>query len=157
MKQGDQFRTSFYLKKKRFEEVKASGLQPSFNIFRATLNLASIKPNCIKLQTIDPEICPILIFQKRVSEYVLRHILCMIFLEKCFLCYILLTDQISFSNCLYFLRNIFGNICIAIVCFPGCDVINFLMKTFFYMVKKTRENSNIFRTKRAFKRHFYYF
>ena len=32
--------------------------------------------------------------------------LCMIFREKCFSCYILLTDQISFSDCLYFLRFI---------------------------------------------------
>ena len=29
---------------------------------------------------------------------------CMIFEEKCFSCYILLTDQISFSGCLYFVR-----------------------------------------------------
>ena len=37
----------------------------------------------------------ILIFQKRVWELVL----CMIFQEKCFLCYILLANQISLSDC----------------------------------------------------------
>ena len=36
--------------------------------------------------------------------------------------------------------------CIAIVCFPGCDAINleidliFLIKLFFYMTKKLRQN-----------------
>ena len=32
------------------------------------------------------------------------HILCMIFQEKCFSCCVLLTDQISLSDCFYFLR-----------------------------------------------------
>ena len=36
---------------------------------------------------------------------------------------VLLTDQISLSDCLLFLE-IFGKICIAIVCFADCDVIN---------------------------------
>ena len=41
--------------------------------------------------------------------------------------------------------EILGNMCIAIVCFPGCDVINFeinlifLIKPFFYMIKKLRQ------------------
>ena len=34
----------------------------------------------------------------------LDHILSMIFQEKCLACYILLTDQISLSDCHYFLR-----------------------------------------------------
>ena len=42
------------------------------------------------------------IFQKRVWGQFLHHILCMIF--KCFSCYILLTDHISLSDCLYFSR-----------------------------------------------------
>ena len=33
-----------------------------------------------------------------------EHILCTIFQEKSFSCYVLLTDQISLSDCLYFLR-----------------------------------------------------
>ena len=56
--------------------------------------------NCIKLWTIDPEICSIFIFQKRVWDYFLHQILCMIFQEKYFSCYILLADQISLSDCL---------------------------------------------------------
>ena len=40
------------------------------------------------------------------------------FQEKC---YIPLTDQISLSDFLYVLDNM----CIAIVCFPGCDVIDY--------------------------------
>ena len=47
--------------------------------------------------------------------------------------------------------------CIAIVCFPGCDVVNFeinlifLIKPFFYMAKIEDKNLNILRTKRPFK------
>ena len=65
----------------------------------------------------------------------------MIFQEKCFLFYILLTYQISLSDCLNFLR--YWAICIAIVCSPGCEVGNFeidfifLIKSFFYMTKKS--------------------
>ena len=46
---------------------------------------------------------------------------------------------------------------IAITCFPGCDIINFLInlflliKPFFYINKKSRQKLNILRTKRAFK------
>ena len=64
----------------------------------------------IKLQTIDPETCSILIFQKRVWDYSLHHILCMIFQEKCFSCCIVLTDQISLSDCLYLLR--YWSVCV---------------------------------------------
>ena len=45
------------------------------------------------------------------------------------------------------LLEIFGNIYIAIVCFPGCDAINFGIKLFFliklgffYMIEKSRQN-----------------
>ena len=58
----------------------------------------------IRLEGIDPQICSILTFQKRVWEQFLHHILWMIFQEKCFLCYILLTDKISLPHCLYFSR-----------------------------------------------------
>ena len=48
------FKTALY-------EVKANELQLSFNIFREPLTWHIIKTNCIKLQTIDSEICSILI------------------------------------------------------------------------------------------------
>ena len=47
--------------------------------------------------------------------------------------------------------------CIEIVCFPGCDVINFeinlisLMYRFSTKLKSQDKNVNILRTKRAFK------
>ena len=34
--------------------------------------------------------------------------------KKCFSCYVLLTDQISLPDCLYFMK--YWSICIAIVC-----------------------------------------
>ena len=94
----------FKKKKKALYQVKANGLQLDFTIFRQPSNQHTIETNCLKLYTIDPEICSILIFQIRVWEQFLQHILCMIFQQKCFSCYILLSDQISLSGCLYFLR-----------------------------------------------------
>ena len=69
-------------------------------------------------------------------------ILCMIFQEKCFSYYILLTDQVSFFLSLPL--EILGNMCIAILP-PSCDVINigiklmYLIKSFFNMIKKSRQ------------------
>ena len=45
-----------FLKKVSYE-VKASGLQLSFNTFGQSSTQHTIKTKCIKLQTIDPEIC----------------------------------------------------------------------------------------------------
>ena len=85
-------------------------------------------------------------------------IFCVWFFKKSvLLCYILLTDDISLSDCLCLLRYFF-NMCIVIACFPGCDVISFeinlifLIKLFFNMTKKSRQkNWNILRIKRAFR------
>ena len=61
------------------------------------------------------------------------------FLKKFFSCYVLLTEILPL------LLQILGNMCIEIVCFPGCDAINFeinlnfLIKSFFYMTKKLRQ------------------
>ena len=52
----------FLLFKKASFEVKASGRQLSFNIFRKPSTWYTVKPNCIKLKNIVPEICSILIF-----------------------------------------------------------------------------------------------
>ena len=43
-------------------------------------------------------------FPEKGLGLVFHHILWMIFQEKCFSCYILLTDQISLSDYLYLLR-----------------------------------------------------
>ena len=51
-----------FLKKKALYEVKASGLQLSFNMFREPLTWHAIKTNCVKLWTIDPEIYSFFIF-----------------------------------------------------------------------------------------------
>ena len=75
------------------------------------------------------------------------------FQEKCFSCYILLTDQISLSDCLYVFR--YRAICVLQnFCCPSCDVIRFklnfifLIKLFSYMLKKSSQD--ILRTKSAF-------
>ena len=85
-------------------EVKANDLELNFSIFQQSSTRHMIKANCIKLQTIDPEISSILVFQKRGWEQFPHHILCMIFQQRCFSCYILITDQILLPDCLYILR-----------------------------------------------------
>ena len=123
MSQGDQFQ--IYFLKKAICEVKPSGLLLGFSIFQQPSTWHIIQKDCIKIQSMDPKICSIQIFYKWVWEQSLHHI-------------------ISLSVCIYFLRNM-GNMCITIVCFPVCDVINFeinlifLIKLFFYMTKKLRQ------------------
>ena len=62
----------------------------------------------------------------------------MIFDGKCFSCYILLTDQISLPDCLYFLRH--SAICM-LKFFVSLIVTSliFLIKPFSYMTKKLRQ------------------
>ena len=102
--------------------------------------------------TIDPGLCSILIFHKRDWKYFLHHVLCIIFQEKCF-SYVLLTDQISLSDCLYFLR--YWAICVLQLFVS--QVINseinliFLIRQFFYVTKKSRQNLNILRTEKAWR------
>ena len=99
-----------WLTKKSLYEVNASGLQLSFNQFSESSTCQTMKTKYTKLKNIDPERRSILIFQKRVWEQFLHYILFMSFQEKCFSSCILLTDQISLPDCLYFLR--YWSICL---------------------------------------------
>ena len=135
-------------------QAKASSLELDFTIFPQPSNQHAIEINCLKLYTIDPEICSILIFQIRVCEQFLQNIFCMIFRQNCSSCCVLLTDQVSLSDCLYFLR--YWGICVlqlfvnqVVTSKISINVI-FLIKLFLCMIKKSRQNLNILRTKRAF-------
>ena len=70
-------RKLFLFFKRAFYEERAGGLQLSFNIFWQSSTWHTIKTSCIQFQTTDPDICSILIFQKRVWEQYLYCILCM--------------------------------------------------------------------------------
>ena len=65
-------------------------------------------------------------------------------------------DWPNFLFLLPLLLEILVNVCIAIVCQPGCDVIKleanpiFFIKPFCYMTKKSDKNLNTLRTKRAY-------
>ena len=77
----------------------------------------------------------------RVQQKSPCFISCMIFEEKYFSGYILLTDQISLSGCLYFVRYwailciviqyLLQYMCIVSVCWPGCDIIDFEIRLLF--------------------------
>ena len=56
----------FLLFKKALYEVKASGWHLSFNIFWYTSLKYIVKTNFITFQTVNPEVCSILISYKRV-------------------------------------------------------------------------------------------
>ena len=76
----------------------------------------------------------------------------MIFQENFFSYYILLTDQISLSDYL----ETMGNMCIATVCFPGCDAISFeiniivLIKPFWYMNINSRDKFKFLENEKSF-------
>ena len=64
----------------------------------------------------------------------------------------------NFIACLLLLLDILSNICIAIACYPGCDIMDFetnliflIERGFFTLPKSHDKILNIFRTKRAFK------
>ena len=76
----------------------------SLTIFRQSSNQLTIETSCLKLYTIDQEICSISIFQIRAWEQFLQHILCIIFQQKSSSGYIVVTDQISLPGYPYFLR-----------------------------------------------------
>ena len=96
----------------------------------------TLKPNRLTFQTVDREIWLIFIFYGTAWDKLFRHILRTIFQEKYFSCYILVTGQIL---------DIFRNICAIIICCTVCDTINFeinnsfLIKTFFYITKKSKQ------------------
>ena len=102
----DQLYTSFFFFKELYIRRKRVAMATTLVlIYFGRPSLAhAIKANSETFRTIDLEICSISISRKRVWKQLLHHILCMIFQEKCLSCYFLLSDKISFSGCLYFLR-----------------------------------------------------
>ena len=72
----------------------------------------------------------------------------------------LMLYSIKWSNFIVWLSlllEILGNMCIAIAYFPDCDVINFenspifLIKLFFYMTKKSRQEFKYVENEKRFK------
>ena len=128
------------------------------------LNLVYNKNRLYKTLNFDTEIYSILTFQKRTWKQFLYHTLFIIFQEKCFSCYIRLTDLTKFHiriaiaseildiMCIEILENMY----IVIVCLPGCDVIKFqinltfLIKPFFYMTKRPRKKFKYLENEKSF-------
>ena len=85
----------------------------------------------------------------------LHHILCIIFPEKCVKLY-----SINWANLIIWLPlhlEIFGNICIANVYEPVCDVMNFDVNLIFptkpllYLMKKSQQKLKYLVNKKSFK------
>ena len=154
MRHGNQIQTFLFFKKALYK-VKASGQQLSFNISIA-LNVACNTTNFIRHLTVDPDMCSILIFQKRLWEQCFHHILCIVFQNKCFSIFYYI-NRPNLSTRLPLLLKILGcYIYIAIVCFPCCGVINFKInfifqiKTFFYLIKNSIQKFKSLENERSF-------
>ena len=142
----------FLFFKKVLYEVNASSLQLSSNIFREHSTCHTLKTNYVK--------CRVLI-QRYTQFWFLRKgnsfsTFCDWFFKKIFL----MVCSISWSNfivCLPLLLEILGNIYILIICFLGCDVMNFeinpifLIKLLFYMTKKSRQQPKYLENEKSFK------
>ena len=122
------------------------------SIYFNTPRLGYKKRNiCIKLQIINPEICSNLVFEIGVEIGSLPHFLYN-FSRKVFL----ILNSINLPNiifCLLFHFQILANMCIIIICFPGCGIINFeinLIRLFFYMIKKSRQKFKYLENKKSF-------
>ena len=108
----------------------------------------------MKLQTVDLEICSILILKKGLGVVSPPHFP-YDFQEKYFSSYILLTTQIFLSDCLYFIE-IFRKTCAAIFRYQFCDVINFeiylsfLTKPFSSMSKSSEQKLKYLKKERTF-------
>ena len=79
---------------------------------------------------------------------------CMIFQGICFMLYSI--NWPNFIAWLLLILKVLVNMCIAIVYFPGCDVINFeinlifQIKLFFCVTKKSRQKSKYFENEESF-------
>ena len=108
----------------------------------------------MKLQTVDLEICSILILKKGLGV-VSPPYFPYDFQEKYFSSYILLTTQIFLSDCLYFIE-IFRKTCATIFRYQFCDVINFeiylsfLTKPFSSMTKSSEQKLKDLKKERSF-------
>ena len=79
----------------------------------------------------------------------------MIFPEKYFSYFILLTGQISLSGWLPLLHEILDNMCIAIICFPVCDMnfeltLAFLPTCFPKRSKKSEQKFKYLKNEKSF-------
>ena len=94
-------RDFFFFLKKAIYQVKASGLQPSFNIFRQSSTWHAKKTNFIKLWTINLKIMLNFdFFQKSLGIVSPTHFM-YAFLKKCFSYYILLSLFVTFKPLSY--------------------------------------------------------
>ena len=133
-------------------EVKASGLQLSFNIFQWPSAWYTTK----KLFRLLIQIYSLFLVFRKGSGNSFSTIFCVwFFKKKCFSCYILLTQQIALSDFLYFLW--YWAICV-LEWFLSQVVTLWILKLtlFFYSHhfstwrKSQDKNLNILRMKRAF-------
>ena len=128
-----------------------------FNIFwqtSTTYARYTRKTNFTIFQTVDPEICLILIW---VQDQLLQHILCIILQGKYFSCYILSTDLVlSDSIWLALLLETLSNMCVVLICYPVCDAINFeiynsfFINPFFNLIKKSRRKCKYLKKEKSF-------
>ena len=115
----------------------------------------TIKVNFVTFQTVDQKTCSISMFYKKIWDLILQYILRMIFLRKIFLM-LYSINWPHFTVWLPLLLDRLGNMSIAIICCPICDVINFennhsfLIKSFFHINKKSEQKFDYLKNGKSF-------
>ena len=136
-------RCLFVFLKKTLHELKANGLQLSFNNISIARNLACNKNELHKtLDHWSRDMLNVDFVEKGLGIFSTPHFV-LNFSRKMWL----MLYSINWPNFNVSLPSVFGilgNVCIAIVCFPSSDAVNFeinlifLIKPFFYKTKKTK-------------------
>ena len=123
-------------------------------IYFCSLRLGdTIKTNCLKLQTTDPEMLMFYFFKKALGLVSPPHIMHG-FLRKIFVM-LYFIDWQNFIVWLSLLLEISGNRCIIIVCYKFCNVINFeiylsfFIKPSFCMNKNSEQKLNYLKNKKS--------
>ena len=119
--------------------VKASGQHLSFDIFWYTWFGTYIKNRLYIISGWSGDVHNFDFSEKR-SRTSFSITFCVWFFKKS------LSHQILLS----LLLEILGNMCIAIICCPFSDVINFLIKPFFYITKYSGKNCKYLKNKMSF-------
>ena len=130
--------------------VKARGQHLSFNIFGRHRLEYTIKT---KFQTLSSEICSVLIFLKGSGTSFPAHFV-YDFSSKIF-CMLSSINWPRFIVWFCLLLEILRNICNAIICCPGCDVISFeinhsfLINLLFHINKKSGQECKYLKNKKS--------
>ena len=136
-------------------KIKASGLQLSFNIIWIALNLVYNKEKLESIRLLIHRYTQFWFFREGCGNSFSTTFYVWFFKKN--VSHIILYSLVKFHCLIAFISwNIGLYNCIAIISFPGCDVINFeinlicLIKPFFYKTKNSRQKFKYLENEKSF-------